>query len=362
LILLDNSNKLKDWFTENVQENVGVIWLDMATYELSEGVKQDLVMISAEALDLANEIVVRKLSECEGVIIFNPSNKSLKLELSNIIYEVQSETNAKILGNLIKTFESNITERQYLKSDLLTIDRELTEVYHSLNDELHRVKEIYEKKSPRRFNEIKGVKIYGKYAAGLNMGTDFYDVINSDDHIFGVITSCSSYIFSSTLVRLFHELKSLPFSTAENEQMFFKKVLDEEKNFLKNKKFDLDILTFRLHYSTLELHLEARGKFGMALTDSEHQYLEESGQITQKTIKLDRDQRILLNSTGLYKHNMQEIPISKLEELVSNRNIKSLDILDEIYFQLKKNASDGIIEYDSSSLIIEVDPNVMVSM
>jgi hypothetical protein len=51
-----------------------------------------------------------------------------------------------------------------------------------------------------------------------------------------------------------------------------------------------------------------------------------------------------------------------IEELVSNKKIKALDVLDEVYFQLRKESSTGFLSHDASSLILEVQSNVMLQV
>ena len=55
-------------------------------------------------------------------------------------------------------------------------------------------------------------------------------------------------------------------------------------------------------------------------------------------------------------------PKFMIEELVINQNIKGLDVLDEIFFQIKKESINGFLPVDASSILVEVQKNAMVQI
>lgn len=362
MLIIDETDTLVKWVGENLPEHFASIHLDLGAYEVASGLQLDITLINYETLMLANEEVLLKLKSCEGVLVYNPENKNLNDIDIEIVHAFNDESDCKQLSALLKKLDSLASEKQFLKSDLITLDRELGDLYHALSEELHRVKSSYEKKFPKRFEEIKGIKFYGKYAAGNNMGTDFYDLIETEDEIIGILCSSDSYLVSTSIVSFVQDLKGQGSIDAETESLFFEKIYDEQKKLSGKRTINVDVLFYRLNLSTLELSFRSNGHFGYIIDNEGQTTFPESEEISSSTVELERGSRVLINSTGFYKNELEPIPVSKVEELMGNKNVKSLDILDEIYFQLKKSTEDGIIEFDSSSIIIEVNPNVMVSV
>ncbi len=65
---------------------------------------------------------------------------------------------------------------------------------------------------------------------------------------------------------------------------------------------------------------------------------------------------------GFVKNWEDLSPDLMIETLLNNKKIKLLDVLDEIFFQLKKDSKGGFLAYDASAIMLEVQKNVMLQI
>ena len=82
-----------------------------------------------------------------------------------------------------------------------------------------------------------------------------------------------------------------------------------------------------------------------------------------KTVKsMERGERQLILSSGFVKNWELITPSFMIEELLIKDNMKSLDILDEIFFSIKKDSLDDYLKYDASAIILEAHKNAIIQM
>ena len=131
------------------------------------------------------------------------------------------------------------------------------------------------------------------------------------------------------------------------------------------------MLTGILDLSTLELKGHVFGSFSVENSTLEKIFIgkpSNSALLTQNeeessfSFNLERGERVLLSSPGLKKNWASEPRESLVLDVVMNRELKPLDVLDEIFFQMKKNSESGLLVNDSSAIILEVSKNVMVKV
>ena len=74
--------------------------------------------------------------------------------------------------------------------------------------------------------------------------------------------------------------------------------------------------------------------------------------------KIARSEKICLVSPGL-QMNDDYIGRKKLLELL---NLGNRDILEEVFFELKRNTKSDFLKHDSSMILLEVDENAIMSI
>ncbi|MCO4753654.1 MAG: hypothetical protein KC478_04195, partial [Bacteriovoracaceae bacterium] len=271
----------------------------------------------------------------------------------------------------LEHLEAVLKESMVLKSQLLTMNRELSEVLGSVETELLRVKRSYEVNAPKRFQNLKGVKLLSKYAAGESVGGEFFDIFKTDNKVFFLMSETSSYLASSSILQIFSDYKEKGEVSSESEIRLLEEIKAEAQQINSNKKKALKISVFTgiLDLSTHKFEGHMFGKFQILSSNQKKNFsgnhldlLKEDFNEGKFERVLDRGERVLFLSPGFLKSWEDVAPEFIIETLMNNSKIKILDILDEIFFQLKKDAQTGFLPHDASAIMLEVQKNVMLKV
>jgi hypothetical protein len=334
LIIIDENSQVCDWFGSLGIEDIGFARVDLGTFEIANGFNTELVLIQDTIYHQLTSLLKDKLSNVAAVIIFNSCKTPIQFFLKNVIAVVKEDSHVELIRNKISFVENNLKNNEILKSQLLSLNKELAETMEGVGSQLLRVKKIYEKKAPKRLENFKGFTIYSKYAAGEDMGGEFFDIFAKDNKIFMLMSASSSYIASSSILEYFSDLKGQLNISEENEINIVGHIFG----------------SFQVMSSNLNREVSRNNPIYGNIENSKFE------------LQLERGERILLNSPGFIKNWDMSKPKFMIEELVSNKKIKALDVLDEVYFQLRKESSTGFLSHDASSLILEVQSNVMLQV
>jgi hypothetical protein len=369
LLIVDQNKEVINWVKTLANNQIGAAHLDLSTFEVASGMNNELIMISAETFNQLNSNQREKIEVCSAVLILNLKAIEIINPTQNIVGVIDSHLNQNILVQQISNLEEFIKSNDQLKSQLISLNMELNEIIGGVEDQLYRVKRAYENNAPRRLEEFQGFRIYSKYAAGDDMGGEFFDLLAKENKIFVMMSATSSYLASSSILQLFTELKALEEITQDDERDFINKVKEQVESLSESqgKEVRAQLLTCILDLNTLEMQGHVFGNFKVISSDVKNNR-EFSSSIAldfeqaKFKRKIQRGERIMLCSPGFVMNWIGFNPKFMIEELVTNKKIKVLDILDEIYFQLKKDAVDGFLKSDASSIIMEVQDNVMLEI
>jgi hypothetical protein len=369
VIVIDENNETAEYLSTICSDEVGIVRLDLTTFELANGLDTEVVVISAACYTKMSTIAVDKLKKSFGVMIFNDDELQVDVLMSNVIGIYSKEDRSDVILNQIRYVEEMSKEYNILKSQLYSINKELTDVMGGVESQLLRVKKTYELKAPKRLEEFKAFKIFSKYAAGENMGGEFFDIFAKDNKIFCMMSSTSSYLISNSILQEFTELKTRNSISPQDEESFMKNIKKEVEilNSSKKKIIDVDLFTCILDINTLQLSGHSFGKFNILSSNMKNSCdlsnsAEQDFDDTQFDILLQRGERILINSPGFVKSWAVTDPKFMIEELIINSNIKAIDVLDEIFFQIKKDSINGFLANDASSILLEVQKNAIVQI
>ncbi|MAX66194.1 MAG: hypothetical protein QF441_03065 [Bacteriovoracaceae bacterium] len=369
MIIVDRNSGISQWLQSFELNETGQVKVDLETLEVASGFDTELVMIHLEEYAQMNELQQLKLSQVGAILIYNPENKIIDHYLDKVIGVISEKTSTALVKNQIVYFEKMLRQSAMLKSQLLTLNHELLNTMSGVESQLLRVKKVYEEKSPKRLEEFKGVSAYSKYAAGEDIGGEFFDIFSFENKIFILMSSSSSYLISSSLLDLFSKLKQKQEISGELEEWFISEMKKQvtHLNENKNKPIDFSLLTCIIDLNTLKVEGHNFGHFQFLSSQFSHQISScrsFSDSLAQASFEftISRGERLLFNSPGFLKNWQRIKPGFVIEELISDSRIKPLDVLDEIYFQLRKESQTGFLTFDASSVILEVDENVMVQM
>ncbi len=369
MIVIEENNLVSKWLKQVDLNEIGHARIDLATFELAQGFETELVLIQDTVYHQLTTILKDKLNNVAGVLVFNSTESPLQFYLDKVVGVLSPSTSADLVRNQITFLEELLKGHAVLKSQLITLNRELMETIGGVETQLLRVKKVYEHNTPKRLETFKGFSIYSKYAAGQDMGGEFFDVFSKEGKVFILMSASSSFLASSSIIEYFSELKNETEIDKDLEQRFINNIKLELLKINQNKKkpVEVQLLTCIMDMNTMKLEGHAFGEFYLVSSNDSHQIntntqLDGEIQNAAFTIKLERGERILLNSPGFIKNwDTAKIQIN-LNELIQKEGIKPLDVLDEIYFQLKKESRDGFLPHDASSIIMEVQQNVMVKV
>lgn len=358
-------------YLEKVSLDTGMVRIDFDSFELANVQKDEIYFVEGSSLVKQKLATRLKFDSCVGVIVFGEYNESLACELSNIINFVDESTPVPLVRNQLQILRDLSLNMAMMRSQLLIINKDLKETMGSLESNLSKVKEVYEKRTAKRFDQIKGMSFLSKYCAGDNSGGEFFDMFEKNGRVFVMMSSTSSYIASSSILTFFSQLKSGHSIDQKVEESFILEVKNEIKKINKNKKKPIEISLFTaiIDLNTFEVCGHSFGKFRTLSSFHQNSYagndldlLSDSIEDSQFERNIQRGERLLLTSPGLNLNWQKMAPSLMMEELLINKKMKSLDILDEIFFQLKQSSDSGFLESDASVIMLEVDNNVILQV
>lgn len=368
MIVIDDNLKMLNWLNQ-LDLTIGYAKVNLDTFEIANGFDTELIMIHEETLNLLSENLKEKLNSCAGVIVYKEKTGGLNFYFEKIIAVVSPESDQNLICNQIHFFESQFKFNNILKSQLMTINKELIEIGGGVESQIIRVKKAYEQSSPKRLEKFKGISLFSKYAAGDNMGGEYFDIFTVDNKVFMLVSSTTSYLASSSILQLFADAKKekeINDEMAKNLMVQIQEEISNLNNGRKNK-VELQIASIIFDVQALEFSGYILGTFQMISSNSERSksisnLRYESIEELKFSQKISRGERIMINSPGfIYNWNKKESNFM-IEELLMDNKIKSIDVLDEAFFNLKKDLEEGFLPSDASSILLEVKENVMVQI
>lgn len=370
MIVLDEDNKVANWLRSLEIEEIGIARIDLPTFEVAQGFDSELILIQDTVYHQLDKILQDKLSRSPAIIIFASTGGKVQYFLSNIMGVISQDTQAELIQNSIVFIEEQLKVNNILKSQLMTINQELIEAMGGMEKQLLRVKKNYERTAPKRVENFKGVSVLSKYAAGEDMGGEFFDILTSNGKLMLFMSATTSYLASSSILEFFSDLKQSGEVSAAAEKRFIAELRGEITKINANKTVPVktQVLTMIIDMNELKCTGHCIGDFNVLYgTDTlaintVRDLLDNNDNEASFSFELQRGQRLLINSPGFNQNWKTMSTQTDCSSLVNNNSIKALDILDELYFELKKDSKTGFLPNDSSSIMVEVNENVMVKI
>lgn len=258
------------------------------------------------------------------------------------------------------------------RKKLLSVGENLNKMIEFSQVELQRVKKLHEMVVPMKNDNFKGVKILSKFAAGEGAGGEFFDIVRGEHELLLLLTNTTSYVASSVILSHFEKLRA--FSHFERSKISnFVSNLSEELKDLELVDFEnsdaLQLLVVKIDLSKMSFEGLQFGK--TELISSKGHTLESNnfpvnkGFIEQAEFKFDleRGERFVISSPGVRMNCGGLMDDKKYEDFVKEKlPLGARELLNELYFQLKKKRESDFLKYDASVIYIEVDKNVIVEV
>jgi hypothetical protein len=366
MIIIDSGDEIQNFFKKIENFEIALVRLNLETYEMAQGIKDELLLLHHKVYESLSPAQKAILNEQRGVILFGCEEV-----LENLFYTFDASSNHKLVYQHLLHLENVFKENIILKSQLFSMNREISGLIGSVETELLRVKKFYENNTPKRYKGIKGLKILSKYAAGESIGGEFFDIFEDKSKIYLLMSDTSSYLASSSILSLFTAFKMEKDVTQESQARLLKEIKLEMIELAKNKKkkLEVSILSLSIDLNSYEVCGYVAGNYkGISslnldkLAGNKQNLIESDIKDLEFSFNLDRGERLLLLSPGLNKSWNQLRPDFMIEELINKGNIKQIDILDEIFFQLKRDRKSGFLPHDASAIMMEVQKNVIIKV
>lgn len=368
MIIIDHNNEIHQYLDAVNDGSLALIRLDADSFEIANGISDELVLIHSGAYAGFSRALKAKLNEQRGLIFYLEDSP---LACENILFDFKASDDAQSVIQKLENLEEIFKENTILKSQLFSLNKEISTLIGSVETELLRVKKFYEFNTPRRFKDIKGLKIISKYAAGESIGGEFFDIFEGQNKVFLLMSDTSSYLASSSILSLFTAFKMENKINDDSNEKLVNEIKLEMQEISSNKKKELDValLSIIIDLNTYEAEGYVFGDYRIMsslkldkLKGIDKNLVNSNVKEGKVSFKFDRAERALFLSPGFNRSWSTLKPDFMVEELLNKGSIKQLDILDEIFFQFKKDRPSGFLPYDASAIMMEVQKNVMLKV
>lgn len=238
--------------------------------------------------------------------------------------------------------------------------------------ELQRVKKLHEKVVPLRQEKIKGVNLFSKFAAGFSSGGEFFDIKKTDGQLLIILTHAQSYVASSIVLSHFEQLQKSDKFDRENLEDFLENLINEcrdldlidrdEPETLQLDMLLLDLKTY--HFEGYHFGNGAYFSNGEKLSNENKRALNENFfEEAHYEGSLVRGQKLIFASPGVLQNFNLKNESGLLAKIIKEQYDNGpREVLNEVFFQLKKNTDEDFLRYDASVIYLEVNANAVMQV
>lgn len=265
-------------------------------------------------------------------------------------------------------FQKLIIDTSGGTEELQNISDSVDELISSTKGQLAKIKSIYEEVVPKRSQDIKGVSFLSKYNVGEKPGGEFFEVIARNNKLLFFLSSSSSYVSSSLILSYFNYLQQEKNINLENLEKFLANLSTEVGDLIKDEGNEIQLLLFIVDMGSLEL----KGyNFGQSVIVRKNEtYSVDEVRLNSEgmkkaffSFKLERGEKFVVLSPGLMKNFELNRPKEKTIEFVREQfKLRPIELLDEIFFHLKRGRDSMFLTYDGSGVCFDIDENVIMEI
>jgi hypothetical protein len=251
---------------------------------------------------------------------------------------------------------------------LSDIEEKLELVFSQVKTQLEHIKAFHEQITPRRHSTMKGLDIVSKYSVGQSAGGDFFDVIQKDNQVLFFLSSSPSYVLSGSILGIFTQLRKNDHFNAALLEEFISAIEEQRKQLGIDEEGTHSVSLFLALLDLKTFKISGFNFGGSRMISGEH-LLVGSNDLpparafmddAQFNTRLERGSKILLVSKGVKENTGDLLEGRPLIDYVRDEFSKrSYDIINNLFYQMKRVSSGGRLEHDASAIIIEVAANVI---
>lgn len=267
---------------------------------------------------------------------------------------------------LANSFRSLLSER----IDLNNVSQQMNRIVGRSLAELQRLKKLHEKVVPMRQESFKGLNILSKFGAGESSGGEFFDIVKGDKQFLVLLTSSSSYVVSSMLLTHFEYFRDMNEFSNEDMEKFLSELAADIRERGLNDSDDriLEIFLMRIDLGSLQIEGHQFGEFELKSLKGSHTKSNElplDEMFFEKSYfksRLDRGEKIIILSPGVHRNfdmRKEELPKNFYGAILE---MAPEQMINEIFFQMKKEVEGDFLDHDATVLYLEVNSNVIVQV
>ncbi len=334
-------------------------------------------MHSLEGIDLKK--FKNNVAEFFGVAYFYRDRASLNTNLFKdlITDNVVGVFDLSLPRELNLPMEKSLSRAINVDSDLITpedlkeLGEDLNIILSKVEKEMLRVKKIHSHLMPKRTQHFKNMEVESKFATGEASGGEFFDLFESNNKVLFFLSSSNSYLTSSITLGTFNELKGKELSleaiqgALKDLQGNFK-TLQETKN---KKILKLELLVGVLNLKTMQFEGYNFGTNSLITSNKKsinvNEYPVDKSFLEKAkfSLQLERGEKLALVSAGLKKNCLDYLDgQGYLEFIARGFNSHKADLLNEVFFQLRKNVASEFLNYDATMINITVDKSALIEV
>lgn len=303
--------------------------------------------------NLSEESKQKLLTLCEREKIFGHINT----DLDSLLY---------------RPFFNRLGEVSRQRQNLLrlaALGNELDTLTEQTRKEMAQIKKIHEKIIPVRHENHKGLTIHSKYAAGSSGGGEFFDFHHQNNEFLFILSSSTSYLMTSAIINRLEFVRAGILSQ-QSIKTLVEEILIDAKNLELKKRgkrnaLDLAVIHVNLKKMTLSGYQFGHG----SIVGSENRNHAIPTDLPRDTQFLDqayyeyplcRGERLLFLSAGVFYNTEGLMEGEDVESFLRKKlTDSSKDLLNELFYQLKKDLQSDFLDFDASAISIEVDQNAI---
>lgn len=326
--------------------------------------------LSEESKKLLNDLRLGFYLLYDGTQEHNPEFLNFLETDHNLISPIDTTRDHRLHIPLLRNGKAVKSDDE--RKQLMDVGENLNKMIEFSLTELQRVKRLHEQVVPMKNDNFKGVKILSKFAAGEGSGGEFFDIVKGEQEVLLLLTNTTSYVASSIILSHFEKLRAYNQFGSERLEAFISN-LSKELNELglmdSAKPEGLQLLIVKIDLSKMKFTGYQFGKTelvsskGHTLASNTFPLSGEFLDQAEFSFDLERGERLVISSPGIGNNCGGFMDNKKYEDFVKERlPLGARELLNEIYFQLKKNRDSDFLKFDASVIYIEVDKNVIVEV
>lgn len=261
--------------------------------------------------------------------------------------DLSQETNYNV--PLVKNY-INMHFNQTVELDKLATD--LDKVYEYTKSELTRVKDLHDRLVKVRVDNLKGVTITSKFMAGEKSGGEFFDMVQTDQHVLFIMAGSNNYVVSSLILAEMEVLKmSTPTTLLKSQCEHFEKMINLHAA---ENSAQINYCLINIDLKNLQSECIFKGEGNLYFNDEICDFSQ------PLKLKMKPGQKIHLLSQGAVK-NLQELNQKlKVKDFYLNHKEKNTkDLINEFFFEVSRNKAGNFLNYDAIMAVIEIDSKAL---